>query len=71
MIVADNGVGMSERQMQDILNGNRVSEGGSGFGLQKTIERIRLYFGSMDCVELHSRPEEGTEIAIHVIDLNS
>lgn len=71
VIVADNGVGMSERQMQDILNGNRVSEGGSGFGLQKTIERIRLYFGSMDCVELHSRPEEGTEIVIHVTNLNS
>lgn len=68
--VADDGVGMYESQIRDILNGNRESDGGQGFGLQKTIERICLYFGDTDCVELHSCQDRGTEITIHVTDFN-
>lgn len=66
--VSDDGIGMSEALIRDIMNGDLETGEGQGFGLQKTIERIQLYFGKTDCVEIHSCPQCGTEIVIHVTE---
>lgn len=55
-----------EGLMEDILTGNREAAKNHGFGLWKTIERIRLYFGETSRVDIHSYPQQGTEIMIYV-----
>lgn len=66
LTVKDNGAGMSEDLLEDILTGNREAAQNHGFGLWKTIERIRLYFGEASRVDIHSYPQQGTEIVIYV-----
>ena len=60
--VADNGVGMSERQV-DELN-RKVKKGGGneqhGFGLYNVNQRIRYYYGEEYGLDVISRLGEGT-----------
>ena len=66
IVVYDTGVGMSEEMMQDVLE-NRAkphNEGGSGFGLVGTINRIRYFCNRDDVVKIKSEIGEFTEIEI-------
>ncbi|MDD2971258.1 MAG: histidine kinase [Lachnospiraceae bacterium] len=62
-IVTDDGVGMTEEQVADILGGrNRMSK--SGFGLYSAIQRISLFYGITTPITITSEIGCGTEITI-------
>lgn len=64
-IVNDDGVGMSEERIIEVLKGkNRVNK--SGFGLYSLIQRISLYYDISSPVTLHSEIGQGTEITIRI-----
>ncbi|MEY8355536.1 sensor histidine kinase [Lachnospiraceae bacterium 54-53] len=64
-LVSDNGVGMSEEKIEEIMEGRTVT-GRSGFGLYNLMQRITLYHGIKQPVLIHSEIGDGTEIAVRV-----
>ncbi|GGA09995.1 histidine kinase [Paenibacillus marchantiophytorum] len=64
--IRDNGVGMSEETLKNILSGQVKSDKGSGVGLRNVHERIQLYFGSDYGVTVESELEEGTLVKIWI-----
>ena len=65
-LVADNGLGMTKEQVEQILTGksHTSSRRGSGIGVKNVNERIRLYFGEEYGLSIDSEPDEGTRIRI-------
>lgn len=62
-IITDNGIGMNEEQIQDILEGrSQISK--SGFGLHSSIQRISLFYGIEKPITITSEMDYGTEITI-------
>ena len=64
-IVSDDGVGMSDEKIEDILAGRTVT-GKSGFGLYSLIQRIRLTYGIEKPVIIQSEVGVGTEIIVTI-----
>lgn len=65
--VEDNGMGMSEEVVDNILSDNeKVPKHGSGVGLINVHNRIQLMFGSQYGLQVYSEPDEGTRIVIHI-----
>lgn len=62
--IKDNGLGMSEDQLQKIISGTIVSTKGSGVGVMNVQERIRLYFGAAYGLHFESELEVGTTVTI-------
>ena len=65
--ITDNGLGMSEDMVENLLSKDFVpSKKGSGIGVKNVNERIKLYFGSEYGLKVESEPDEGTKITIHL-----
>lgn len=66
--ISDNGLGMTQEQVESLLSEERhvSSRRGSGIGVKNVNERIRLYFGSHYGLVIESEPDEGTVIRIHL-----
>ena len=71
--IKDNGVGMSEEQIRRILSGEAVGEtspehsASNGIGLQNVIERLQIFTGRSDVMEIISEGQnKGTEFIIKV-----
>ncbi|MFR5602278.1 MAG: cache domain-containing protein [Lachnospiraceae bacterium] len=66
--VEDNGLGMTEEQVERLFSeeGHVPSRRGSGIGVKNVNERIRLYFGEMYGLAIESEPDEGTKVIIHL-----
>ena len=64
--VRDDGVGMTEEQIETLLGNRTIKESENGFGLAGTIERIRLYYDNEQAVSIQSEPGQGTSIIISV-----
>jgi Putative regulator of cell autolysis len=71
--VMDNGVGMSQELIKEVLSGEYKSDAdsetkkGNGVGLNNVIERLRLYFNGNDNFEIISNGrDQGTEVVITV-----
>lgn len=64
--IEDNGLGMTEEQVEGLLTGktHASSRRGSGIGVKNVNERIRLYFGEEYGLGIWSEPDEGTTIRI-------
>lgn len=63
--VADNGLGMSEAQLERVLSGAAPARSkGSGVGVRNVQERIRLYFGPLYGLSFESELEVGTVVTI-------
>lgn len=64
MSVSDNGLGMTEEQVERLFSDNtHVSSGrGSGIGVKNVNERIKLYFGKGYGLTIESEPDEGTTV---------
>ena len=64
----DNGLGMTAEQARGLLTGETKSTSGkgSGIGVKNVNERIRLYFGEDYGLTIHSEPDVGTRIQIHL-----
>lgn len=67
MDIADNGLGMTPDVAEGLMTRNQKSRGkGSGIGLRNVDERIKLYFGNDYGLTIHSEPDEGTTVSIHL-----
>ncbi len=71
--IKDNGVGMSREQIDRILSGDAVGEvsadhaASNGIGLNNVIERLQIFTGQRDVMEIRSEGEnKGTEFIIRV-----
>ncbi|MDW2799039.1 sensor histidine kinase [Clostridium boliviensis] len=64
--VSDNGLGMTEKQVQSLFSDevHVTSTKGSGIGVKNVNERIKLYFGERYGLTIDSEPDEGTTITI-------
>jgi len=61
--VIDDGIGISEENLNEILNNKNVKEKGS-FGIYSVHDRIRLFFGEKYGLDIKSKLGEGTEVTI-------
>ena len=68
LMVRDNGLGMTEEQVENLFKGTGhvPSRRGSGIGVRNVNERIRLYFGEAYGLKIQSEPDEGTDVIIHL-----
>lgn len=68
IVVKDNGVGMTEEKIKEVLSGEKVTEeneGSTGIGLHNVISRLCLYYEQDDLLTIHcDGPEKGTEVRI-------
>lgn len=67
--VIDDGVGMTEEQVQALGDNLRQSEDGKGVGLQNVNHRIKLYFGESYGLEIFSELEEGTTVTLRIPEI--
>ncbi len=61
--IEDDGVGMSDYEIQKILD-SKVGSAESSFGLRGTIERLKIYCNNEDTFQLYSEKGKGTKIII-------
>jgi sensor histidine kinase YesM len=68
--ISDNGKGLSEEMIKDILNGSLKTDpksSGGGIGLDNVIARLRLYTGESDPIAITSEGEgKGTRFDIYL-----
>lgn len=65
--VGDNGLGMPEEEAAELLNGKeRPHKHGSGVGLVNVHSRLKLRFGEAYGLVIHSCPDEGMMVQIHI-----
>lgn len=65
--VEDNGLGMPEEEAAELLNGKeRLHKHGSGVGLVNVHSRLKLRFGEAYGLVIHSCPDEGMMVQIHI-----
>jgi sensor histidine kinase YesM len=62
--VEDNGRGMPQEIMENMVSGAYVSRRMDSFGLRNTDDRIKLYFGAGYGVSIESLPGQGTSVTI-------
>lgn len=64
--IIDNGVGMNQEKVDQILNGqiepSRVQT--SGMGIKNVKARLDLFYGDRYCFSIKSRPGRGTEVTL-------
>lgn len=61
--IEDDGVGMSDYEIQKILD-SKVGSAESSFGLRGTIERLKIYCNNETAFQLYSEKGKGTKIII-------
>ena len=68
MKVSDNGLGMTQEQVDRMFTDKAhvASKSGSGIGVRNVNERIRLYFGAEYGLTIDSELDEGTTVTIHM-----
>lgn len=69
IIVKDNGIGMSQNKIKEILSGNMnasdTDSDSTGIGLNNVINRLRLYYDKNDLLTIYSNGvNQGTEVRI-------
>ncbi len=62
--VEDNGVGMTQEQCRKILEKGRSDSG--GIGVKNVNDRLKIYFGEAYGIEIHSEPDVGTKVVVHI-----
>ncbi|WP_078544651.1 sensor histidine kinase [Litchfieldia alkalitelluris] len=67
--VEDNGPGMREEKIQEILEGQEDTASGhaTGIGLSNVVKRLRLFYGSEDVMNIESTKGSGTKVMIHLL----
>ena len=70
IIIRDNGEGMSEETRLKILSGhlfeNEKTGHTTGIGVYNVVQRLRLFFGIDDVIEIESRPGHGTKVVLKI-----
>ena len=62
--VEDNGMGMDEEQIKAIMSKERSDQ--AGIGIKNVNDRLKIYFGSIYGIQIHSVPDEGTKVYIRM-----
>ena len=62
--VADNGVGMTKEQCENILK--KENNANSGFGMKNVNDRVKIYFGERYGIRIESELDEGTTVYIRM-----
>ncbi|WP_438434989.1 cache domain-containing sensor histidine kinase [Gorillibacterium sp. sgz500922] len=63
--ISDDGVGMAEEEVAQILRTERKGQIKS-FGLWGTMERLRIFYGDKDCIQIESESGKGTTILLTI-----
>lgn len=66
--VKDNGCGMDEETLDNLLDRTKNSKESSGIGLTNVVQRLRLFYGDDYTLNIESKEDEGTVIFISVPD---
>ncbi len=64
--IRDNGIGMSQERIEEVLGGQLKQEKQHGVGLYNVHQRIQMSYGEAYGIEIQSRLGEGTEILIRL-----
>lgn len=64
--ISDNGLGMKQEVLENILSYESKNTGGSGVGVKNVHERIQLSYGKEYGLEIESEIEEGTTVKITI-----
>ncbi|SEL81547.1 sensor histidine kinase [Paenibacillus sp. OK003] len=64
--ISDDGVGMSEHEIDQILHQTEQKGEIRSFGLWGTLERLRMFYGIEDGITIHSGAGKGTTILIKI-----
>lgn len=64
--IKDNGIGITEKELSNLLNTNISSSSKGGFGVKNTIERLNLFFPNEYDFLIKSEKYNGTEITITI-----
>lgn len=68
--IQDNGVGMTEEIRQKILSGKTMESKSSGhttgIGIQNVVQRLQIFFGTKDVIELESKVGFGTKVTLKI-----
>lgn len=66
--IEDDGPGMPEEKIRQILEEDQVpSEGHStGIGFSNVVRRLRIFYGLEDVIDIDSGPEGGTKVALKI-----
>ncbi|WP_017812204.1 sensor histidine kinase [Paenibacillus shenyangensis] len=66
--IADDGPGMSQEKVQQILDEYPVENEGhsTGIGFSNVIQRLRLFYGTDDVIEIKSSPGKGTTVILNL-----
>lgn len=62
--VMDDGIGMNNAELKNILTGNSKNKGFNGVGVRNVNERIKLYYGKQYGIEFVSEKDIGTVVGI-------
>lgn len=65
-LISDDGVGMTKKQVKEILYGNTTGSKGSNIGVYNTHQRLRLFYGEGYGLSYSSTLGEGTEVSIRI-----
>jgi len=65
-MIKDNGIGMSQEQVEQLMDKTKGQEGMNSIGVRNVAERIQLHFGAQYGVLINTLPEEGTTIFIDI-----
>lgn len=67
--IRDDGAGMTEEQIQDIMSGKRRTNykgHSTGIGVNNVIQRIKLFYGAEDIIQISSTPGLGTCVTLQL-----
>lgn len=66
--ISDDGPGMKEDQIKQILEEETFQTEGhsTGIGISNVIKRLRLFYGIHDVVEIESSPNHGTRVTLNI-----
>jgi two-component system, sensor histidine kinase YesM len=70
LAVKDDGKGIPQETISNILSGNHKSKHGSGFGIRNIHDRIGLFFGPQYGISISSEPGNGTAVTITIPAVN-
>ncbi len=70
IVIEDNGEGMSDETRRKILSGHSFESEKTGhttgIGIHNVVQRLRLFFGVEDVIEIDSTPGRGTRITLKI-----
>jgi sensor histidine kinase YesM len=66
--IADDGPGMPEEKVAQILKGSAQETAGhtTGIGIGNVVQRLRLFYGQDDVIDIGSRPGAGTKVVLRL-----